>query len=166
MKAINSETILKISVIILLCIAFSIFFNHLTQKMPLFGYTAPYKRAVKQAGPDEEDIYITFDSLIRMIDDEEIIIVDVRENKSYNEGHIPRAVSLPLYEFDDYIGQFLAEYPPFYTLVLYCSDIYCDMADEMYYRLSNIADYEKIYIYKGGFYEWMDRQKHTGNQDG
>lgn len=159
---VNKETILKMAVIVLLCLISSLIFNHYTQRVPLFGYIAPYRRiqpiSFLQDSRGEESIYISYEELIEFLGNPEYLIVDVRDKYSYEEGHIPEAVMFPLYEFDDYFQDFVGQHPPFLRLILYCSDVHCDMSKEMYYLLINSTNYEEILIYPGGYLEWIEKQ--------
>lgn len=164
----NKETIIKMAVIVLTCLVFALLFNRCTQNVPLFGYTAPYKRIQPETRMDDnagnEDIFIGYEEVIACIGNHDCLIVDTRSLSDYNDGHIPGAVLFPVYEFDEYFEEFISSHPPYLTLVLYCFDIHCDMSKEMYQLLVNTANYEKILIYSGGYLDWIERYDSEGER--
>lgn len=155
----DTENILKIILILFFCLVFALIFNQMTQKHTLFEYTAPYRRIHSERPDTDQDLFIGYDKLIEIMDDPDYLIVDTRSIEEYEEDHIPNAVPFPVYEFDLYFDEFINNYPPFLTLILYCSDIHCDMAKELYYMLKNSASYENIMIYKEGYFGFIERYK-------
>lgn len=162
---VNKDTIIKCFLIIMLCLFFSLLFNHFTQKHPLFNYTAPYKRPYIDTAPPldyDKGIFIDYDGLLRIKSQPDHLIIDTRSFEDYEYGHIPGSVPFPVYEFDRFFDDFVNKYPPFLTLVLYCSDIHCDMALELYYMLINTTNFDNILIYKGGYFEYLEKTNHEG----
>ena len=48
-----------------------------------------------------------------------VLFVDARSREAYEDAHIPGAVSLPVGQFDEYIGSFMNEHSPDRPIVTY-----------------------------------------------
>ncbi|MEJ2200646.1 MAG: rhodanese-like domain-containing protein [Desulfuromonadaceae bacterium] len=83
------------------------------------------------------------------------LLVDARTAESYDEGHLPGALSLPLGELDDRLGPFVNEFPKETTLIIYCSGFGCPDSFDVGVRLLE-AGYGDVRVYEGGFPEWRD----------
>lgn len=75
-------------------------------------------------GDDVDEV--TRDELLRRLEAGEATLIDVRPGEEYTAGHIPGAVSLPIGELADRLG----ELPAGTTIVAYCRGAYCVMAHE------------------------------------
>lgn len=73
-------------------------------------------------GEDTEDIGPA--ELLRRASAGEVTVIDVRPRVEYAAGHIPGAVSVPLEELPELLGQF----PPDQEIVAYCRGAYCVLA--------------------------------------
>lgn len=65
-------------------------------------------------------------TLAVLIENEEVIVLDVRPEDEYNRGHIHRALSVPL----DQMNERLKKLPKGKTIVAYCRGPFCIYADE------------------------------------
>lgn len=65
-------------------------------------------------------------SLMQMIKNDEVILLDVRPEEEYNRGHIHRAISIPV----DKLGKQLKKLPKNKMIVAYCRGPFCVYADE------------------------------------
>lgn len=68
---------------------------------------------------------ITREELRRRLEAGEVIVIDVRPEAEFAAGHIPGAVSVPIDELEDRLGQLDDER----TVVAYCRGPYCVYAD-------------------------------------
>jgi rhodanese-related sulfurtransferase len=69
---------------------------------------------------------ITVDELRAALQEERVILLDVRPREEYQAAHLPQARSIPLAELDTR----LAELPSDQEIVVYCRGPYCVFADE------------------------------------
>jgi len=60
-----------------------------------------------------------------MIDSGEFLVIDVRSHEEFTYDHLPGALSVPL----DELGEFITNFTGDQTVLAYCSDIFCDLAD-------------------------------------
>lgn len=64
--------------------------------------------------------------LLRRLHDETVVVIDVRPELEYRQGHIPNALSLPL----STLAERVHELPRDREVVAYCRGPYCVLADE------------------------------------
>jgi rhodanese-related sulfurtransferase/DNA-binding transcriptional ArsR family regulator len=69
---------------------------------------------------------LTAQELLRRLNDEQVVVLDVRPAEEYFVGHLPYARSLPVTELEAR----LAELPVDKEIVAYCRGPYCVFADE------------------------------------
>lgn len=74
---------------------------------------------------------VSADELAARLDDEGVVVLDVRPEREYRAGHIAGARSVPLDELEDRIH----ELPPDVEIVAYCRGPYCVFSDEAVRRL-------------------------------
>jgi len=66
------------------------------------------------------------EELLKRLNEEDTLIVDVRPEEEYQQGHLPGAVSIPLEELE----RRLSELPEDKDIVAYCRGRYCILADQ------------------------------------
>ncbi len=66
------------------------------------------------------------DELVRLIEKDEVILLDVRPEEEYSRGHIHRAISTPL----EKLAKYLRNLPKNKVIVAYCRGPFCVYADE------------------------------------
>ncbi len=76
---------------------------------------------------------ISRDELATRLDNDEVVVVDVRPEPEYRAGHIPGAISLPVEEITDRLEQL----PDDAEVVAYCRGPYCVFADDAVRELSD-----------------------------
>ena len=82
-------------------------------------------------------------------------MIDARADEIYAEGHLPKAISLPLGEVDDLLKAFKRNVAREATLIIYCSGFGCPDSFDLGMRLIE-EGYEDVRVYEGGFPEWRD----------
>jgi rhodanese-related sulfurtransferase/DNA-binding transcriptional ArsR family regulator len=65
-------------------------------------------------------------TLLRRVQDDDVVVLDVRPESEYQAGHIPGARSIPV---DELAGR-LGELPPDKEVIAYCRGPYCLFSDE------------------------------------
>jgi len=91
---------------------------------------------------------IDVDKLASMLENDEVILLDVRPEEEYNRGHIHKALSIPIEE----LGNSLKKFPKRKMLVAYCRGPFCVYADEAVAMLTENG-YNAIRLDEG-FPEW------------
>jgi rhodanese-related sulfurtransferase len=79
--------------------------------------------------------------------------VDARDELFYEQGHIPRAVSLPVLRFEEAFARVEPLLAKDETIVCYCSGFGCEESTELAERLIE-KGYRDVYVYEGGWPEW------------
>lgn len=69
---------------------------------------------------------IDAESLEKLLQNDEVLLLDVRPEEEYNRGHIHRAISVPI----DTLESYLKELPKKKMVVAYCRGPFCVYADE------------------------------------
>jgi len=90
-----------------------------------------------------------------IFDKGKVLFVDARSKQSYEEGHIPGAVSLPVGQFDEQIESFLNQYSPDQPIVTYCSGRTCEDSHNLARMLAAVG-YSDIRIFIDGFPGWQE----------
>ena len=65
-------------------------------------------------------------ALLRRLNDENVVVIDVRPAEEYRAGHLPGARSIPIDELEARLGELNAER----EIVAYCRGPYCVYADD------------------------------------
>ena len=82
-----------------------------------------------------------------LMEHEAVTIVDIRDEGSYKEAHIPKAVSVG----DNTLKSFLEKADKKKPLVCYCYHGHSSQSAARYFRLQG---FEKVFSIIGGFEEW------------
>lgn len=87
----------------------------------------PHTELARRAylGPEDTDAVDT-DELLRRLDNDDAVILDVRPEPEYAGGHLPGAIHIPLEELTDR----LPELPRDDEIVAYCRGRYCVLAHD------------------------------------
>lgn len=88
-------------------------------------------------------------------DGDKTLFVDARSNDDYNEGHIKGAISLPVGEFDERVGNLLDDYSPDQSIITYCSGRTCEDSHRLAQMLIDLG-YENVSIMVDGFPGWKE----------
>ena len=83
------------------------------------------------------------------------LFVDARAAESFQAGHIPGAVSLPLGRIDDVINGFLTDHGVTTAIVTYCSSVNCPDAERLAALLKDFG-YSNVSVFKGGMESWQE----------
>ncbi|MGH8581536.1 MAG: rhodanese-like domain-containing protein [Gammaproteobacteria bacterium] len=89
--------------------------------------------------------------LIRLMNREEAVVIDVRDKSAYKKGHIAGALSIPLAEAKQRIAEIDIDRKR--PIVLYCHSGNTSVG-----AVGDLvkAGFENIYRLKGGMLEWQD----------
>ncbi len=90
--------------------------------------------------------------LMERLKNENVQLIDVRPAEEYEAGHIPEAVSFPIYEIEKY----LSELPKNKEMIVYCRGPYCAYAAQAV-ELLRSQGFETI-RFEGNVQDWREYQ--------
>ena len=82
-----------------------------------------------------------------------VLFIDARSQDNFEQGHIARAVSLPLGQYDEKINTFLSRHALDQPLITYCSGRTCEDSHNLA-RLLSEAGFTDVRIFIDGFPAW------------
>jgi rhodanese-related sulfurtransferase len=83
------------------------------------------------------------------------LFLDAREPDQYAVGHIPGAVNLPAYEFDDYFPQAVERIEEASCLIVYCDGAECSDSIQVAERLREFG-FSSIFVFEAGHRAWTE----------
>lgn len=83
------------------------------------------------------------------------VLVDARPTRQFEAGHIPGAVSLPSFAFDEIVSVFVEEHGRDRPVIVYCDRENCDLSEELALRLARDFGMSNVAILEGGYLEWQ-----------
>ena len=82
------------------------------------------------------------------------VLVDARGRPTYEAGHIPGAISLPIDATAADFASFVAKYAT-NRLILYCSHLTCETSEHVGEKLVGEYSCKSVTVMKGGYAEWQ-----------
>ncbi len=141
--------IVALGVVIGLSANARLLYRVLTGQGPAPGVTAPQRTEAAMPEP------VMLDQVRELVRTQQAVIIDARIHELYLDGHLPGAVSLPLEEADNGIGELAAKTGTERPLLVYCNGYGCpDSFDLAKQLLEN--GWKKVMVFEGGFPEWRD----------
>ena len=95
---------------------------------------------------------IDLEELKKKLDNNEVTLIDVLSEESYNESHIKGAVNIPLKRIASKAKERFDKDEP---LVVYCSDKDCTASPSAAKKLTDIG-FTNVYDFEGGKKEWQE----------
>lgn len=75
-------------------------------------------QAAAAASAEPADVRITLDEFLKLYDEGQVLVVDVRGEGNYHDGHIPGAIWIPVDAIETRLDELKGERRP---IVTYCS---------------------------------------------
>jgi rhodanese-related sulfurtransferase len=98
---------------------------------------------------------IDIDTLKYLVESGEALLLDARTAADFNLGHLPGALSLPVYEFDRTFKDVEDLLDKEKTIITYCSSVTCIDSTLLAKKLYR-SGFQNIFVYRGGFEEWTE----------
>lgn len=97
---------------------------------------------------------ITREELSERLDEDDLTLVEVLDNKYYQKFHLPGAINVPLDDgFDDNIFNSVPAKGS--LVVVYCADSDCDASVKAGKRLNELG-YTQVLDYEAGKADWQE----------
>ncbi|MBN2326783.1 MAG: rhodanese-like domain-containing protein [Candidatus Omnitrophica bacterium] len=106
--------------------------------------------------PDESDekwTVVTGEEVLQHLQDGSAIFIDARDEKYFNEGHIPSAINLPASNFGEAFAEIGESLPREFFIIVYCQGSPCDESHDVLDHLE-LLGFQDLALYEGGWMEW------------
>lgn len=124
------------------------------QNETIQALVVPDENAGVQSGLSALPPAVTWREVKPLLAAGKVILVDVRDTQAYALGHIPGAVSLPIDQVQQKMGEFTSRYPRNTPLVIYCASVRCHSANAQARVLTKDHGYTDVREMPGGYAEW------------
>ena len=85
-----------------------------------------------------------------------VVFVDARDDRHYQEGHVPGALQFDHYRFENYLAAVLPACQTADQVVVYCTGGDCEDSEFTAITLSDAGiPKTKLWVYDGGMTEWI-----------
>lgn len=96
---------------------------------------------------------INLKSLRSKLDKNQVILIDVLDENSYEKFHIEGAINIPFLKLDE--NAIKTQIDPNKEIVVYSIDYDCPVSKIAAGKLKNFG-YKKVFYYHGGRIEWLE----------
>jgi rhodanese-related sulfurtransferase len=146
----------QVGIIVIFGAVIGMAYNQFQQSpLPIFKIYKP--DPTLEAGEDLSVYYIEMDAatLRDMVEAGMAVLLDARTREHYNQGHIPKAINLPIGEFKQMYDKISPLLTGDKAIIIYCIGIHCIdsslLAKELHQK-----GYREIFVYKAGMEEWQE----------
>ncbi len=101
---------------------------------------------------------VTYEQVLRMIDNPDFLLIDARREENWMKAHIGNAINIFPYDAEDIVMEKCFDLPEDKKIVVYCEGGDCDSSHMLVETLIEVIGLEKVYIYTGGWDDWVTRQ--------
>jgi rhodanese-related sulfurtransferase len=155
----NRKTIREIIILVGVSMLLALVVNHLSPRgVDLVGQWDTARGVITANAADENEYRIAeidgVTDAAKIFYDGDTLFVDARSIGDYESGHIPKAISLPVDQFDEHIESFMNQYPLDQPIISYCSGRTCEDSHHLA-RLLVEAGYSEVRIFIDGFPGWQ-----------
>ncbi|MBK9250180.1 MAG: hypothetical protein IPM69_19250 [Ignavibacteria bacterium] len=100
-----------------------------------------------------EPAAVTYQQVLRLLEDKDVLFIDSRSDHEWAEGHIPGAIHIFAEEFQQHVPEVIG-LPRDKRIVVYCSGgPECNLSHEVCENLAAFG-FNRLFIYFGGWTEW------------
>lgn len=144
-----------ISVLLALAIVLGIFANLTRPSSARLPWVGDWKHHIEHRA-FRAGVPVVFLPGVRVrLQDSATVVLDAREPENYEAGHLPGALSLPVGQAEERLGDYAALLTPQTPLLLYCDGADCADALELALKLREYG-FEDVTLYPGGYAEWTE----------
>lgn len=109
-----------------------------------------------QAKAEVDVATVTYEQMVRLVKDPDVMFIDARNAEEYGAGHIRDAKNIYAPDFEQYIPEVIS-LPRSKRIIVYCGGGACELSHEVAAHLRNFG-FEHVYVYAGGWNEWTRKQ--------
>lgn len=101
---------------------------------------------------------ISYEQLLKILDNPNFIIIDARREDEFSKGHIPHSINIYALDNPDNRIPKMMDLPTDKTIIVYCDGGQCDLSHELAREFIEVLHFPKVFIYSGGWEEWTKNQ--------
>jgi rhodanese-related sulfurtransferase len=146
----------QVGIIVIFGTAIGLAYNQFQQSpLPIFKTYKP--DLTQETGENLSVYYIEMDveTLRDMVEAEMAVLLDARTRERYNQGHIPKAINLPIGEFKQMYDKISHLLTGDKAIIIYCIGVHC-IDSAMLAKELNQKGHRGIFVYRGGIEEWKE----------
>jgi len=98
---------------------------------------------------------ITVQDAVQCFNDGNVLFADARSPEDYAVGHIKGALNLPVYEFDNWIDDFISKREHSVQIITYCDGVQCELGKELAENFY-LAGFENVFYLVNGWSRWIE----------
>lgn len=146
----------QVGIIVILGTAIGMAYNQFQESpLPIFKTYKP--DPTQEVGEDLSVYYIEIDAagLRDMVEAEMAVLLDARTREHYHQGHIPKAINLPIGEFKQMYDKISHLLTGDKAIIIYCIGVHC-IDSAMLAKELHQKGHADIFVYSGGIEEWQE----------
>lgn len=154
------KLIIQLLIIVIISVSIALIYNSsLDQPLPIFKkydsglINSVIRKSQTKMGNLSFKI-ISGEELFNLLNDDQMIIIDARQQLEFELGHIPGALNIPIDKFEVEYTKFSDLLKQYNSIVTYCSEMSCTDSELMAQKLIDMG-YTTVLVYKGGYDEWL-----------
>ena len=153
------KSIKQAFIILFLAVCVSFIYNHISGNgLSIVGQWKPSEGVVgalpKTGGIDSSIEINSPETVKKIVEEKQRLILDVRHIEFYKLGHLPGALSFPLTDFKTDIRHLQKTADKDQAILVYCSGFACNASHIFAEKLKKLK-YSDVKIYSGGFEQWQ-----------
>jgi rhodanese-related sulfurtransferase len=117
--------------------------------------TPSQEQEPKTAAPAKA-LEIRFDQVEKLLTNPDIILIDARPAREFEQGHIGSAINIYTPEFEQNIGRIIG-IPREKPIIAYCGGGACELSHELAENLVKMG-FTRVFVYVGGWNEWKQKK--------
>ncbi len=154
------KILVHICLILLISAGLGVVNNYLIVSKPLDIFS-PYELKIKEVS--ERDFpAVDIDTLDILLQNDNVILLDARDKIDYDFSHIPKAINLPVRDFENKFSEIINffDLANAENIVVYCSSLTCPDALMLATKLEK-RGIKNVMIFKEGIMGWQQANKDT-----
>jgi len=117
---------------------------------------APAQEQAPKAAAPAKALEIRFDQVEKLLTNPDIMLIDARPAREFEQGHIGNAINIYTPEFEQNIGRIIG-IPREKPIIAYCGGGACELSHELAENLVKMG-FTRVFVYVGGWNEWKQKK--------
>jgi len=102
---------------------------------------------------------VSFEQMLKIIQSNDFIIIDARQEDAFKKGHIPRSVNIFALDEPDIKVPKIFDIPKDKKIIVYCDGGQCDLSHALAKELRDAFGFKQVFLYEAGWEEWSQKYK-------